>query len=398
MQFNSKCDLLESLGFNRSAKQVELNSKIKVCVGMSGGVDSSVVALILKYLGYDVFAMFMKNWEEVDQDGVCPAELDYLDVQKVCDKLDIAYYSLNFVKEYRENVFQYFLDEYQKGYTPNPDILCNREIKFKVFYQQAIRLKADYLATGHYCQIGYDSDEIYLKKAFDQNKDQTYFVYTIKADILKQVMFPIGGIAKPSVRLIADKYQLATSHKKDSTGICFIGEKNFKPFLNKYIKSTKGDFVDLDGNVVGQHDGHPFYTIGQRKGLGLGGAGEAWFVVGKDVSRNYVIVTRGSDHAALYANELWANEISWVGSAPRLPLSCFAKIRYRQQEQPCIVDIDQSGLLHVRFDSEQRAITIRQSVVFYLADRCLGGAVIERVGASLYQRQLNQKPNQSENQ
>jgi tRNA-specific 2-thiouridylase len=370
-----------------------------VIVGMSGGVDSSVCAALLKEQGYNVIGLFMKNWEEEDENGVCQASKEFADVVKVCEKLDIPYYSVEFVKEYRENVFSHFVEEYRNGYTPNPDILCNREIKFKVFFEKAMELGADYLATGHYCQRVDTEEGTYLVKGLDNNKDQTYFLYTMKEEILKKVLFPLGHLQKSEVREIAKKYDLATKAKKDSTGICFIGERNFKNFLSQYIHIKPGEFQTLDGTVVGQHDGMAYYTIGQRKGLGLGGQGEPWFVVDKNVEQNVVIVERGEEHPALYASELWANELSFVEKdflsklKSSLPFECTAKIRYRQKDQRCKIVSVEEDRLHVVFDEPQRGIALRQSIVLYqqLGEHsvCLGGGMIQKRGASLYEDGLN---------
>lgn len=344
---------------------------------MSGGVDSSVCALLLKQQGWDVIGLFMKNWEEKNPDGVCRSTQDYEDVVKVCRQIDIPCYTVNFVQEYWDNVFNHFLEEIKKGFTPNPDILCNKEIKFKVFFNKAMSLGADYLATGHYCQISEDSDASQLLKGLDPNKDQSYFLYTIQSQTLKKVLFPIGGMHKSEVRKIAKDHLLATSEKKDSTGICFIGKRDFKEFLGQYIAYQKGSFETLDGKVVGEHDGFAYYTIGQRKGLCIGGPGDAWFVVGKNPARNVVIVEQGTDHPALYTSTLTAMDPSWVsGSAPSLPFSCTAKVRYRQPDQPCVIEKIEDGQVFVRFLEPQRAVTSRQAIVFYDGAICLGGATI----------------------
>lgn len=358
----------------------------KVVVGMSGGVDSSVAALLLKQAGAEVIGLFMKNWDEKDENGQCQATKDYEDVARVCDKIDIPYYSINFVKQYHDQVFSHFVEEYKKGHTPNPDILCNREIKFKVFLEQALLLGADYLATGHYCDRTYDGEKTWLKKAKDLSKDQSYFLGAIKEEALKKSIFPLGQILKKQVREIAEQYQLATHDKKDSTGICFIGERNFKNFISNYISAQQGDFKTLDGEVVGKHDGMSFYTIGQRKGLGLGGPGEPWFVVKKDVEQNIVYVERGVHHPALYADGLTATELSWITEHNiQLPYACKAKIRYRQEDQECIIEKIEGDKLHVRFLKPQRAVTPRQLVVFYKDDICLGGAMIEKSVNNYYE-------------
>jgi tRNA-uridine 2-sulfurtransferase len=347
-----------------------------VVVGMSGGVDSSVTALLLKNQGYRVIGMFMKNWEEKDDNGICHSTRDYEDVIKVCKQLDIPYYSVNFVKEYQEQVFSHFLNELKAGFTPNPDILCNREIKFKAFLEKAISLGADYLATGHYCQKS-ESPIPELLKGADPNKDQSYFLYTIPAVSLEKVLFPIGHLLKTEVREIAREFGLATSEKKDSTGICFIGKRDFKEFTSRYLGYKPGNFENLKGEVIGRHDGIAFYTIGQRRGLGIGGPGEAWFVVAKEIDRNVVVIEQGEDHPSLYKSELIATELCWVaGVPPSFPYAGFAKVRYRQPEQPCLIEKIDEGRAHVRFLKPQRAITPRQSIVFYQGDICLGGGII----------------------
>ncbi len=345
-----------------------------VVVGMSGGVDSSVSALLLKQAGYRVIGLFMKNWEEKDASGVCTSTSDYEDVVKVCETLDIPYYSVNFVKEYWDHVFSHFLEELKLGYTPNPDILCNREIKFKCFFERALQLGADYLATGHYCQ----TEDGLLLKGLDPHKDQSYFLYTLKKPILEKVLFPIGHLEKTAVREIARAHSLPTAEKKDSTGICFIGKRDFKPFISQYIAYQSGNFETLKGTVVGKHDGAAYYTLGQRKGLGIGGPGEAWFVVAKDMARNAVIVEQGSDHPSLYKQHLEATEMTWVADPPSLPFACTAKIRYRQADQPCTITHIEGDRLFATFDTPQRAVTPRQSIVFYTGALCLGGGMISK--------------------
>lgn len=348
-----------------------------VVVGMSGGVDSSVSALLLKRQGFNVIGLFMKNWDE-EVDGVCSATEDFNDVAKVCRKIGIPYYPVNFVKEYREQVFKHFLSESLAGNTPNPDILCNREIKFNVFLEKAMELGADFLATGHYCQNIQIDNKHCLVKGKDPGKDQTYFLYTLKEKTLAKVLFPIGHMQKAEVRKIAIEAGLATAQKKDSVGICFIGKRNFKEFLSQHLKAEPGNFENLNGKVIGRHIGLPFYTVGQRKGLAIGGAGEAWFVVDKDISRNTVIVEQGSDHPALYANTLIAKELSFVSEAPKhFPYHCQTKIRYRQKDEPAWIESIENGKAKVRFEFPQRAITPGQSIVFYKEELCLGGGVIE---------------------
>jgi tRNA-uridine 2-sulfurtransferase len=358
--------------------------KKTVVVGMSGGVDSSVSALLLKQQGFNVIGLFMKNWEETDSDGQCHSAEDYEDVIRVCEALEIPYYSVNFVKEYWDNVFSHFVEELKLGYTPNPDVLCNREIKFQALFAKALEIGGDFLATGHYCQ----AQDGKLLKGADPLKDQTYFLNTVKKEVLEKVLFPIGHIPKTEVRALAEEHGLATAKKKDSTGICFIGKRNFKEFISKYIPYNKGPFLTLDGKKLGEHEGMAYYTTGQRKGLGIGGPGEAWFVVDKDPKKNIVYLAQGEEHPSLYSYELTADEISWVGEAPSFPLTCKAKIRYRQPEEECIVTKLDANTLHVKFLHPQRAITLRQSVVFYDGDVCLGGSMIASKGASL----MNKEP------
>lgn len=357
-----------------------------IAVGMSGGVDSSVCAALLKATGHKVVGLFMKNWEENDEHGVCQASKDFADVQKVCDHLGIDCYSVDFVDEYREQVFSSFLQEYQNGHTPNPDILCNREIKFKVFYDYAMRLGADKLATGHYCQKRLIDGRWHLVEGVDPNKGQAYFLHAIDGAVLEKVLFPLGHLHKSDVRKLAQEFNLPTATKKDSTGICFIGPKNFTQFLSRFITTKPGLFKRLEGEVVGEHQGASFYTLGQRKGLGLGGQGEAWFVVGKDNQHNIVYVERGEFHPALYCQELLAKEESWVVKTElTFPFHCQAKVRYRQQSVDCVVERMTDDTLQVRFKSPMRAVTPRQSVVFYQGDVCLGGAMIETPGPSFYE-------------
>lgn len=374
MDLSFQPELLKEYGVSLTIEEYQKNGQKTVVVGMSGGVDSSVVALLVKLQGYKVIGLFMKNWDETNPDGSCSADLDYQDVIKVCEKLDIPYYSVNFVKEYWDGVFTEFLNDYRKGFTPNPDILCNREIKFKVFYQRAKLLGADFLATGHYCQV----KDGQLLKAVDQNKDQTYFLYAVEKGVFKDVLFPIGHLPKPKVRELATKFHLATSAKKDSTGICFIGERNFKDFLSQYIEKSKGNFVDLQGKILGQHDGTCFYTLGQRKGMGIGGPGEAWFVVAKNFEKNEVILAQGEDHPALYADGLTAVELNWLKSAPTGTFKCKAKVRYRQPERPCTVTV-MDQMVKVVFDQPERAMTPRQSIVFYDGEECIGGGIISEI-------------------
>lgn len=382
------------------------NTNKTVIVGMSGGVDSSVTALILKKQGYNVVGLFMKNWEELDESGVCQSAKEFQDVINVCEKLDIPYYSIDFVKEYRDNVFAHFLKEYSEGHTPNPDILCNREIKFKVFFEKAMELGADYLATGHYCRNVFSNEDqkFHLAKGHDPKKDQSYFLYAINQNVLSKVLFPVGELEKTEVRRLASEFDLSTKDKKDSTGICFIGERNFKNFLSNYLQAKPGEFKTLNGETVGTHSGSSYYTIGQRKGLGLGGQGEPWFVVDKDHEKNIVYVERGEFHPHLYADDLVADELTFINFSPVIHkwYEGTAKIRYRQTDQACRFKINENNEMEVVFNEPQRAITIRQSVVLYQGEICLGGGMIKTRGETYYEKNValksfDQKDTLSEN-
>jgi tRNA-specific 2-thiouridylase len=352
----------------------------RVVIGMSGGVDSSVAALLLKEQGYDVIGIFMKNWDDTDENGVCTATEDYNDVIEVCNQIGIPYYAVNFEKEYWDKVFTYFLDEYKAGRTPNPDVMCNKEIKFKAFLEHAMNLGADYVATGHYARVAEIDGEVKMLRGVDENKDQTYFLNQLSQEQLKRVLFPIGELKKPEIRKIAEKAGLATAKKKDSTGICFIGEKDFKTFLSQYLPAKPGQMQTLQGEVKGKHDGLMYYTIGQRHGLGIGGSGDPWFVVGKNLKDNVLYVEQGFHHEKLYSESLTAVKVSWVSDRP-VPSSfhCTAKFRYRQPDMGVTVQVMDDGTLQVVFEEPQRAITPGQAVVFYDGDVCLGGATIDTV-------------------
>ncbi len=354
--------------------------KKTVVVGMSGGVDSSVSALLLKKQGYNVIGLFMNNWEEHDSNGCCTAEEDYADVRRVCSLIGIPYYSVNFAKEYMDRVFSYFLQEYEKGRTPNPDVLCNREIKFGPFKKYAKELGADFIATGHYCKIKHENGVHYLMKAKDQNKDQTYFLNQLSQEQLDGVLFPLQDMEKSEVRKIAEENGLATATKKDSTGICFIGERNFKNFLMGYIPAKEGEIRTYDGRVLGKHSGLMYYTIGQRKGLDIGGQqGDAgrWFVIEKDLKNNILYVAHGEEDR-LYSKGLIMNSCNFIPSIPtEKEFYCTAKFRYRQDEQAVKVKILENKI-EVEFKEKQRAITEGQYAVFYQGEYCIGGGVIEK--------------------
>jgi tRNA-uridine 2-sulfurtransferase len=352
---------------------------IRVVVGMSGGVDSSVAALRLKEQGYDVIGIFMKNWDDTDQNGVCTATEDYNDVIEVCNQIGIPYYAVNFEKQYWDKVFTYFLDEYKAGRTPNPDVMCNKEIKFKAFLDHAMSLGADYLATGHYARVEYRDGEYKMLRGIDENKDQTYFLNQLGQEQLSKVLFPLGDIEKPKVREMAKKANLATATKKDSTGICFIGERNFKEFLSGYLPAQPGVMQTLDGEVKGKHDGLMYYTIGQRHGLGIGGSGEPWFAVGKDLEKNILYVDQGFHNELLYSESIIATNVSWVSDQPVKDLSCTAKFRYRQEDNEVTVTMIDATTAKVTFKKPIRAITPGQAVVFYDGEVCLGGGTIDDV-------------------
>ena len=354
----------------------------KVVLGLSGGVDSSVAAYLLKKDGYNVEAVFMKNWEGDDDAEHCSAETDLADARAVAQKLEIPLHTVNFSKEYWDNVFSYFLDEYKKGRTPNPDILCNKEIKFKAFYHHALSLGADYIATGHYAQTGKNVDgQTLLLKGHDINKDQSYFLYAINQEALVKTLFPVGKYTKSEIRKIAKEQELLTFNKKDSTGICFIGEKNFSQFLKEYLLVKKGDIKTTDGQVIGEHDGLMYYTIGQRQGLHLGGIKGAeelpWFVLDKNIQTNALIVGQGGNHPMLYSQGLICSNPEWINSPPSFPLDCQAKTRYRELDIPTIMTQTGSNEYCIKFSKPVRAITPGQSVVIYNDNICLGGAIIE---------------------
>jgi tRNA-specific 2-thiouridylase len=355
----------------------------KIVVGMSGGVDSAVAALLLKREGHDVVGLFMKNWEDDDTDEHCTSRTDLVDAAAAADRIGIDLEAVNFSAEYKDRVFSEFLSEYRAGRTPNPDVLCNAEIKFKAFLDHALKLGADYIATGHYARIRETDSGFQLMKAEDGTKDQSYFLYRLTQPQLQRTVFPLGGIYKREVREIARREGLGNHDKKDSTGICFIGERPFREFLNRYLPAEPGDIHSADGRVVGRHMGLMFYTLGQRQGLGIGGQrdgdGEAWYVAEKDLQRNRLIVVQGRDHPALLADGLSALELNWIGgAAPHCQWVYGAKTRYRQKDAPCAISSADATRCTIEFAEPQWAVTPGQSVVVYESRVCLGGGVIER--------------------
>ena len=360
-------------------------NRTKVIVGMSGGVDSSVSALLLQQAGYQVEGLFMKNWDDDDSHTYCHASEDAADARTVCDKLNIPLHVKNFANDYWDNVFSYFLDEYQQGRTPNPDIICNQEIKFKAFLNYALTIDADFIATGHYATLVKSTNKpVLLCKGADKNKDQSYFLYRLNQHQLKHALFPLAHYEKPHVRKMAKEAGFINHNKKDSTGICFIGERKFNEFLSRYLVAEPGPIRSAEGKYLGNHNGLIYYTIGQRKGIGIGGqqegSGEAWFVAKKALNDNTLIVVQGQDHELLYRQSLQCQQVHWINDVtPTFPLACTAKTRYRQKDQACTITIhDQNAsLLTVTFEQPQRAITPGQSIVFYQNDTCLGGAIIQ---------------------
>ncbi len=352
-----------------------------IVVGMSGGVDSAVTALLLKQQGYEVIGLFMRNWEDDNTDEYCSTRQDLIDAASVADTIGIPLEAVNFAKEYKDRVFSYFLREYQAGRTPNPDILCNSEIKFKAFLDHAVKLGAEKIATGHYAQVREVDGLFQLLKADDASKDQSYFLHKLNQAQLSKAMFPLGNMLKSQVRKIAEEHKLSNFAKKDSTGICFIGERPFREFLSKYLPTQPGDMCTPEGKVVGKHVGLSFYTIGQRQGLGIGGgkdsSGEPWFVANKDMDNNRLIVVQGHDHPLLLKPELTAMDMHWISGSPAdTNRSYAAKTRYRQEDAPCYISLLPDGNTRFAFQQPQWAVTPGQSVVAYDGAVCLGGGII----------------------
>jgi len=355
--------------------------KQKVIVGLSGGVDSAVAAALLLAQDYQVEALFMKNWDEDDEEDYCPAQQDLADARAVAGCLDIRLTTISFSSEYWDRVFEYFLAEYRAGRTPNPDVLCNQEIKFRAFLDYALHLGADWIATGHYARVEGSSNARKLLKGRDSNKDQSYFLYRLKQRALSHTLFPLGNLTKPEVRAMAKQNGFPNFAKKDSTGICFIGERKFKDFLGRYLPAQPGEIITVEGQSLGQHQGLMFHTIGQRQGLGIGGikdsSGEPWYVVDKDMEKNRLIVAQGKNHPALFKPSLQARDLHWISAtAPAAPSSCHARIRYRQSDQACKIMALNGDTANVSFAAPQRAVTPGQAIVFYEGDQCLGGGTI----------------------
>lgn len=347
----------------------------KVVLGMSGGVDSSVAAILLKNQGFDVIGVFMRNWAD---DGICTAADDYMDVVKVASALNIKYFTVNFEKEYRDQVFSYFLREYKKGRTPNPDVMCNTEIKFKAFLNYALNFDADYIAMGHYARTKTINGRTYLCKGADKNKDQSYFLSRVKEDALKRTLFPVGDLQKSQVRQIAKDYKLSTADKKDSTGVCFIGERDFNKFLDQFLFTKPGKIVDIDGNVLGKHSGLIHYTIGQRRGIGIGGigSGEPFFVADKDLKNNLLIVAQGEKNPALYKKIFEVEDLFWINDEVKFPLNISVKIRYRAKDEEAVLETKE-GKYFVNLKNPLKGITPGQVAVFYNDEICLGSGIIK---------------------
>ncbi|WP_350015421.1 tRNA 2-thiouridine(34) synthase MnmA [Rhodanobacter sp. IGA1.0] len=359
---------------------------MKVMLGISGGVDSSVAALLLQQAGYEVEGLFMQNWEEDERSGPCTTDADRKDAVAVCGRLGIPFHARNFAGEYWDGVFEHFLAEYRAGRTPNPDVLCNREIKFKTFLDEAHALGAAKIATGHYARVDCVDGRYRLLRAVDAAKDQSYFLHALGQQQLAATLFPLGDLEKPRVRELAREAGLPTHAKKDSTGICFIGERDFRGFLSQYIPARPGEIRSPDGELIGEHDGVMYYTLGQRNGLGIGGrhgaGSEPWYVVGKDVAANVLYVAQGGENRWLHSRRLRSEAATWVdGHAPAHEFRCTARTRYRQTDQACTVSVTTGGL-DISFDEAQRAVTPGQSVVLYDGEVCLGGAVIAATDAA----------------
>ena len=362
----------------RDNKKINMSNKT-VVVGMSGGVDSSVSAYLLKKQGFKVIGLFMKNWQS-EPGEVCTSEIDFKDASEVCDMLDIPLHKANFSDDYWDRVFKQFLSEHEKGRTPNPDILCNREIKFKSFYDYALKIGADFIATGHYAKVENDGGEAKLYRSKDIDKDQTYFLHEVSSKEFSKTIFPLSDIYKSEVRDIAKELNLNIHSKKDSVGICFVGEKNLRDFLNRFIKFKKGNILNTDNEIVGEHNGSILYTIGQRQGLGIGGIKDKdelpWYVYGKNISKNEIYVCQGVDNQLLYTENITLDKIHWINDLKEFKhLDCLVQIRHRHKPVKCIIEFNKG--FRVMFDEEIRGVAPGQSAVFYKDNLCLGGGVIE---------------------
>lgn len=368
-------------------------ARARVIVGLSGGVDSAVAALLLQEQGYTVEGLFMDNWEDDEAETYCTAAQDFLDARQICEQLGIPLHKVSFAAAYRERVFQDFLDEYAAGRTPNPDVLCNNEIKFKAFLDYALRLGADYIATGHYARTRRIGNEVRLLRARDESKDQTYFLHAVAQTALAKTLFPVGELLKNEVRRRARQAGFSNHAKKDSTGICFIGERKFSNFLGKYLPAQPGHIETPEGTLVGTHRGLMYYTLGQRQGLGIGGRRNAaetpWYVAAKDIKRNVLVVVQGHEHPMLMQQSLIADKLHWISTTPSAPgFDCTARCRYRQSDQLCHVTLPDTHRCHVEFLTPQRALTPGQYVVFYCGDECIGGGVIADVGGAIMKNEV----------
>ena len=368
--------------------------KEKIVLGMSGGVDSSVAAVLLQNKGFEVHGVFMKNWD--DKNAICSAEDDYADASSVCNQLNIPLKKINYTKEYKERVFAQFLDDHKNGFTPNPDVLCNKEIKFDVFQQYAEKIGATKIASGHYAKIVSDDDKFFIEKASDRSKDQSYFLYQLKSSLLMNVEFPLGKLFKKDVRKIAEKNNLVNASKKDSTGICFIGDRKYNDFVGQFLKNKKGKIITVDGEIIGEHNGHMYFTVGQRKGLGIGARSSAydkpWYVVNKDINKNVVYIAQGNDHPALFSNQLFADKMYWnLNISQLLPLKCKAKVRYRDIDHSCQILSSNDDECYIKFDHAIKAITTGQSIVLYTEnDICIGGGIIRKRNIPYLGEEINE--------
>tara|TARA_B100000427_G_scaffold136303_1_gene113338 strand:- start:3875 stop:4987 length:1113 start_codon:yes stop_codon:yes gene_type:complete len=368
--------------------------KEKIVLGMSGGVDSSVAAILLQNKGFEVHGIFMKNWE--DKNAICSAEDDYADALSVCNALNIPLKKINYTKQYKERVFSQFLDDHQKGFTPNPDVLCNKEIKFDVFQKYAKEIGAIKIASGHYAKIIRNDNNFLIGKASDSTKDQSYFLYQLKSSLLKNIEFPLGSLFKKDIRKIAEKNNLVNATKKDSTGICFIGDRRYNDFVGQFLKNKKGRIVTVDGEDIGSHNGHMYFTVGQRKGLGIGARHSAydkpWYVVNKDINNNIVYVAQGVDHPALLSDQLFADKMHWnLDVSELLPLKCKAKVRYRDIDHSCQILSSNKDGCYIKFDTKVKAITTGQSIVLYNEHGvCIGGGIIRKRNIPFLDKEINE--------